>query len=73
MSSEMCAEDKLEAVNRAACEIQAFYETHHNQTGNMPKKRGHESDEDESAAQSDAVRKASRTSGEETEKGTGSM
>jgi len=73
MSSEMEHEDKLDAVNRAACEIQAFYESHHNQTGNMPKKRGRESDEDESAAQSDAVRKASRTGGEETEKGTDSM
>jgi hypothetical protein len=57
MSSEMEHEDKLDAVNRAACEIQAFYESHHNQTGNMPKKRGRESDDDDdvSAAQSDAA------------------
>jgi hypothetical protein len=65
MSSEMGEEDKLEAVNRAACEVQAFYESHHNQTGNMPKKRGRESYDDES--QSDAVRRASTTGGEETE------
>jgi hypothetical protein len=64
VSSGMGEEDKLEAVNRAACEVQAFYESHHNQSGNMPKKRCRESDDE---SQSDAVRRASTTGGEETE------
>ena len=63
MSSEMGEEDKLEAVNRAASEVQAFYESHHNQSGNMPAKRCRETDDDDS--QSDAVRRASTT--DETE------
>ena len=55
--SQMTDEDKSDAVNNAAEEIQAFYESHHNQTGNMPKKRGRESDVDDgrSEAQSDAA------------------
>jgi hypothetical protein len=55
--SQMTDEDKRDAVNNAAEEIQAFYESHHNQTGNMPKKRGRESDVDDgrSEAQSDAA------------------
>ena len=65
VSSEMGEEDKLEAVNRAASEVQAFYESHHNQSGNMPAKRCRETDDDDS--QSDAVRRASTTGDEETE------
>jgi hypothetical protein len=55
--SQMTDEEKSDAVNNAAEEIQAFYEAHHNQTGNMPKKRGRESDVDDgrSEAQSDAA------------------
>ena len=65
LSSEMGEEDKLEAVNRAASEVQAFYESHHNQSGNMPAKRCRETDDDDS--QSDAVRRASTTGDDETE------
>ena len=50
-------EDKSVAVNNAAEEIQAFYEAHHDQPANMPKKRGRKSDVDDgkSEAQSDAA------------------
>ena len=75
MNSDMDHEDKLDAVNRAACEIQAFYESHHNQTGNMPRKRDRESDydagdDDLSAARSGSVRKAAKPACAETEKDT---
>ena len=55
--SQMTDEEKSDAVNNAAEEIQAFYEAHHNQPANMPKKRGRESDVDDgrSEAQSDAA------------------
>ena len=55
--SQMTDEDKSDAVNNAAEEIQAFYEAHHNQPANMPKKRGRKSDVDDgkSEAQSDAA------------------
>ena len=54
---QMTDEDKSVAVNNAAEEIQAFYEAHHNQPANMPKKRGRKSDVDDgkSEAQSDAA------------------
>ena len=75
MSSDMDHEDKLVAVSRAACEVQKFYDSHHNQTGNMPRKRDRESDDDEedddlSAARSESVRKAAKPACAETEKDT---
>ena len=50
-------EDKSVAVNNAAVAIQAFYQAHHDQPANMPKKRGRKSDVDDgkSEAQSDAA------------------
>ena len=74
ISSEMDHEDKRDAINRAACEVQAFYDSHHNISGNMPvSKRDRESDDDDddpstAAAHSDSMRKASRTGCAETER-----
>ena len=70
-TSEMDNEDKDEEFNRAARELQAFYDSHHNQGNDMPgSKRDRESDDDPStaAAESHSVRKASKSGCEETEK-----
>ena len=67
ISSEMDGEAKIDAVNRAAFELQAFFDTHHNQADNMPgTKRDRESSDDMSAeaARCDAMRKVSKTCAE---------
>ena len=46
ISGDMDHEDTLVAVSRAACEVQKFYDSHHNQTDNMPRKRDRESYDD---------------------------
>ena len=71
ISSEMDHIEKRDIVNHAASEVQAFYDSHHNISGNMPvSKRDRESDDDPStaAAESHSVRKASKSGCEETEK-----
>ena len=65
--SDMDDEDKLESVRSAAVELQEFFDTHHNQGGNMPKpKRGRgSSDEDRDCGE--PVPKDSRTEAADTE------
>ena len=75
MSGDMDHADTLVAVSRAACEVQKFNDSHHNQTDNMPRKRYRESDYDAdddglSAARSGSVRKAAKPACAETEKDT---
>ena len=65
--SDMDNEAKLDAVSSAAMELQEFFDTHHNQEGNMPKpKRGRgSSDEDRDCGE--PVQKDSRTEAADTE------
>ena len=66
--TNMDDDEKRVAVNHAAREVQAFYDSHHNREDDMPQKRRRGDDDEESAAPSDATRKAAKTGCENTEK-----
>ena len=73
-SSEMEHIEKNDIVNHAASEVQAFYESHHNRSGNMPveyqaevrQKRDRDSDDEDDPVTA-TVSKASRKTCAETE------
>jgi hypothetical protein len=64
--SEMDGEAKQRLVNRAAHELEEYYASHHNEDDDMPAS----DDMTSEAGGGDSVRKAMKTGGEETEKGT---
>ena len=67
-TSSMAKECKQEAVNTAAAEVQAFYDTHHNLLNNMPGQTEMTEEEDAMSAEpahGEPVQKASRTDPEE--------